>query len=310
MATSTSISTQLTSVPTELQPYITKTYSDAEIAKGAREGLLPTAQKLLTADYDTTYGDPLKKAGLAGSGRIANVSPLQNTIAQELQGMRTPDQYAMGTGSTALGLGALSSMLSPEQTQAYMSPYVQNVLNVNKDEAERDARRNLVNTNLAAARQGAYGGSRNLLAQTELDRNLQTKLGRIQAEGMQNAFEAAQKAQLAQAAGYGQLGQTFGQLGTAQQASDIDRIKTMGAYGDLQRAIQQQQLDAQYQDAMSKLNYPLTSLETMNNLIRGIPLTQSGKMESTTTPPPSFASQLGGMGLSGLALYNMFGNRP
>jgi hypothetical protein len=28
--------------------------------------------------------------------------------------------------------------------------------------------------------------------------------------------------------------------------------------------------------------------------------------QSTTTPAPSFASQLGGAGLSGLALYQMF----
>ena len=126
---------------------------------------------------------------------------------------------------------------------------------------------------------------------------------------MQNAFEAAQKAQLGQAAGYAGLGQTFGQLGTAQQATDIDRLKTQGAYGDLQRAIQQQQLDAQYKDLMEKLNYPVSSLETMSNLARGVPLTKTGMAESTTTPAPSFASQLAGMGLTGLSLYNMFGGR-
>ncbi len=298
MPTSTSISTALTDVPKVLQPYIT--------GKG---GILPTGQQLLTQDYSTVYGDPLKTAGLAGSGRVASISPMQQQIGAELSGMQTPGQFGMGTGAAALGLGALSSMLSPEQTQAYMSPYIQNVLNVNKEEAMRDAQKQLIGQNLASARTGTYGGARNLIAQTEADRNLQTQLGKIQATGMQNAFEAAQKAQLGQAAGYAGLGQTFGQLGTAQQASDIDRIKTQGAYGDMQRAIQQQQLDAQYQDLMAQLNYPLTRLETMNNLVRGVPLTQTGSTQSTTTPPPSFASQLAGMGLSGLALYNMFGNR-
>jgi hypothetical protein len=209
-------------------------------------------------------------------------------------------------------------MLSPQQTAMYMSPYQQNVIDINKQEALRDAQKGLMAGNLAAARsnQGTYGGARQLLAQTEQERNLQTKLGNIQATGMQNAFDAAQKAQLAQAAGYGQLGQTYGSLGqtygalgTAQQASDIDRIKTQGAYGDLQRGLQQQQLDAQYQDLMAKLNYPLTSIETMSNLARGVPLTQTASAGSQTTPPPSFASQLAGMGLSGLSLYNMFGNK-
>jgi hypothetical protein len=310
MATSTSISTALTDVPEVLRPYIT----------GAG-GVLPTAQTLLSKDYQTTYGAPLQQAGLAGSGRVAGLSPMQQQIGTQLGTMATPTQYGAGTGaaqlgvgSTALGLGALGSMLSPEQTAMYMSPYSQNVIDVNKQEALRDAQKGLMSGNLAAARQGTYGGARQLLSQTEQERNLQNKLGNIQATGMQNAFDAAQKAQLAQAAGYGQLGQTYGQLGqtygalgTAQQASDIDRIKTQGAYGDLQRGLQQQQLDAQYQDLMSRLNYPLTSIETMSNLARGVPLTQTATSGSQTTPPPSFASQLAGMGITGLGLYNMFG---
>jgi 23S rRNA A2030 N6-methylase RlmJ len=198
-------------------------------------------------------------------------------------------------------------MTDPTQTAQYMSPYVQNVIDTNKAEAMRDAQKQLVCANLASSRQGTYGGARNALMQSEADRNLQTKLGSIQSTGMQNAFDAAQKAQIAQAAGYTGLGQTLGQLGTAQQASDIDRIKTQGAYGDLQKATQQQQLDAQYSDLMAKLNYPVTSLETMNNLVRGVPLTQTGQSTTTATPPPSFASQLAGMGLTGLSLYNMFG---
>jgi hypothetical protein len=312
MATSTSIQTALTDVPEVLRPYIT----------GAG-GVLPTAQTLLSKDYATTYGDPLKAAGLAGSGRVAGLSPMQQQIGTQLSAMGTPTQFGSGTtatqlgvGSTALGLGALGSMIDPTLTQQYMSPYVQNVINVNKAEALRDAQKGLLAGNLAAARQGTYGGARQLLSQTEQDRNLQTKLGNIQATGLQNAFDAAQKAQIAQAQGYGQLGQTYGQLGqtygalgTAQQASDIDRIKTQGAYGDLQRGLQQQQLDAQYQDLMAKQNYPITNLETMNNLVRGVPLTQTATSGSQTTPPPSFASQLAGMGLTGLSLYNMFGNK-
>jgi hypothetical protein len=298
MATNTVSTSTLTDVPATLKPYVT----DAG-------GILPTAQTLLAKDYATTYGNPLAAAGLAGSGRVAGLSPMQQQVGTQLQGMTTPGQYNLGTGAAAMGLGALGSMLSPEQTQMYMSPYEQNVIDVNKQEALRDAQKGLVGQNMAAARQGTYGGARNMLAMTEADRNLQTKLGNIQATGMQNAFDAAQKAQLAQAAGYGNLGTTLGQLGTAQQASDIDRLKTQGAYGDLQRATQQQQLDAQYQDLMTKLNYPLSNLETMNNLVRGTPLTQTGQNQISTTPAPSFASQLGGMGLTGLSLYNMFGSK-
>jgi hypothetical protein len=296
MATTTNISTALSDVPATLKPYLTDT-----------GGILPTAQDLLKKGYNEVYGDPLDAARLSGSGRVAGLSPMQKQIGAELGGMKTPDQFAMGTGSAALGLGALGSMLSPEMTKMYMSPYEQNVIDVNKAEALRDAQKGLLSNNLASSRQGTYGGARQLLAQTEMDRNLQTKLGNIQATGMQNAFDAAQRAQLGQAQGYGQLGQTLGVLGTSEQASDIDRIKTQGAYGDLYRGVQQQQLDAQYQDMLAKLNYPISNLQTMNDLVRGAPITKVGESSSTTTPPPSFASQLAGMGLTGLSILNMFG---
>jgi hypothetical protein len=107
---------------------------------------------------------------------------MQQQIGTQLGQMATPTQFGTGTGaaqlgvgSTALGLGALGSMLSPEQTAMYMSPYSQNVIDVNKAEATRDAQKGLMSGNLAAARQGTYGGARQLLSQTEQDRNLQTK---------------------------------------------------------------------------------------------------------------------------------------
>ena len=315
MATSTSINTALTDVPEVLRPYITGT-----------GGVLPTAQSFFATPYLDRYKAPLEKAELYGSSRVPGKSVFQQKLETGLTALDaagTPSQFASGTtatglgaGSTALGLGALGSMTDATKTASYMSPYVQNVIDVNKAEALRDAQKGLIAQNLGAARQGTYGGARNVLAQTEADRNLQTKLANIQATGMQNAFDAAQKAQLAQAAGYGQLGQTYGQLGqtygalgTAGQASDIDRLKTIGAFGDLERAITQQQYDAKYQDLMSQINFPLTGAETMSNLARGVPLTQTATSGSQTTPPPSFASQLAGMGLTGLSLYNMFGNK-
>lgn len=296
MPTSTSVSSALTDVPTILQPYITGT-----------GGVLPTAQGITSQSYDQMYGNALKEAGLAGSGRVASLSPMQTQLGTNLQGMNVPEQYGQGTNAVQAGIGTLQGMTDAGQTQAFMSPYIQNVMDINKQEALRDAQKQLMGANLASSRQGSYGGARNALMQSEADRNLQTQMGKIQATGMQNAFEDARKSQLAQAAGYGQLGSTMGALGTAQQAGQMDIYKAQGAFGDLQRNVQQNQLDAQYQDLMARQNQPLVNVETMSNLARGIPLTQTGTTTTNTTPPPSFASQLAGMGLTGLSLYNMFG---
>jgi hypothetical protein len=284
-------------IPTELMPYFTGT--------GGVAGLLPKAQEIFSKDYATQYGDPLQQAGLAGTGRVAPMSAMQQQVGTQLGAMGTPGQFQTGYGSAGMGLGALGSMLSPQMTQQYMSPYTQNVVDVNKAEALRDAQKSLVGQNLQAARQGTYGGARQLLAQSEADRNLQTKLGQIQAQGMQSAFDAAQKAQLGSAAAYGTLGDVLTRSGTAQQASDIDRLKTMGAYGDLQRAYEQQGIDARYQDFLTRIGYPQQQLGSMADILRGVPISKVGESTTTTTPPPSFASQLGGMGLAGLSLFNM-----
>lgn len=74
-----------------------------------------------------------------------------------------------------------------------MSPYIQNVLDIQKREATGDAKRGQLMQDLGASRQGAYGGSRQLLAGMERERNLGQQMGDIQAKGLQSAYESAQQ---------------------------------------------------------------------------------------------------------------------
>lgn len=285
---------------------------------GGVPGLIPQAFTLYgkgtPADYAATYQQPLQAAGLyTGEQRVAGLTPGQLQVGAELAGMQTPGQFAMGTGAIGSGYAAASglpSLVDQGTLQQYMSPYTQGVVDVQKQKAIEDAQKTQLGASLGAARQGTYGGARQLLAQTERERALGQNLGDIQARGLQSAYEAAQKgieseraARLQQAQTYGTLGQQFGQLGTAQQASDIDRLKTLGAYGDYERAVQQQRTDIDYQNLLQRIQYPETQLEKLSGFIRGIPLTD--QTTQTTTPPPSFASQLAGIGLSGLSLYNL-----
>jgi hypothetical protein len=105
----------------------------------------------------------------------------------------------MGAARTSFGQQPLEQfrmagpqMFGSEQAQQYMSPYLRNVLDTQKREAVRDARQGQVVQDLGAARQGTYGGSRQLLAGLERERNLGQQLGDIEARGMQSAFENAQ----------------------------------------------------------------------------------------------------------------------
>ena len=271
---------------------------------------------------------PLIEQGLVGAGTIAPMSQFQQAVGTQLAGMTAPDQYALGTQAgqaSAAGLQALLGVQAPEFTSAaaqqYMSPYMQNVVDIQQRQAIDAARQAQLGGNLAAARQGTYGGARQALLQAQREAGLRTQLGDIQAQGLQRSYEQAQQqferdraaglqagqTRLAAAQGLGGLAQTFGGLGTQQLAGELDILKTQGAFGDLQRSITQQEIDVQRSALQDQAQYGMTQVGQLSNLLRGIPL--SDTTQTATTPPPSFASQLTGLGLTGLSLYNLLGNK-
>jgi hypothetical protein len=271
---------------------------------------------------------PLIEQGLVGAGTVAPMSQFQQALGTQLGGMTMPDQFALAEQSGqagAAGLQALLGVQAPEfgsaQAQQYMSPYMQNVVDMQQRGAIDAARQAQLGGNLAAARQGTYGGARQAILQGQRESGLRTQLGDIQAQGLQRSYEQAQQqferdrsaglqagqTRLAAAQGLGGLAQTFGGLGTQQLAGELDVLKTQGAFGDLQRSIAQQQMDAQRGELQDQAQYGMTQVGQLSNLLRGVPL--SDTTQQNTTPPPSFASQLTGLGLTGLSLYNLLGNK-
>lgn len=332
-------------VPAFLEPYYTGAPAvgkEGEAGyKAAVPGLIPKAYEFYSRPYQDVYGAGLQSLGLEGAGRIAGMSAGQQQVGAQLGAMGTPSQFGAatqygggagdvyqqltGVQAPTVGIGSITGQGVLGQ---YMSPYMQAVVDQQKSAALTDAQKSQLAQNLGAARQGTYGGARQLLATTEREKALQGQLGTIQATGLQNAYQQAlgqfnaenqlglqaqqanqsaalQAAQQRLAAGQGLAGLagTMGQLGVAQQSMDLDRLKTLGAFGDLQRGIQQQQIDAQYADAMKRMQYPEAQIQGISGVLRGVPLTDT--TQTVQTPPPSFASQLAGLGLSGLGLYNM-----
>jgi hypothetical protein len=186
--------------------------------------------------------------------RIADFTGAQNEVNQNIMGMETPGQFAFGSGlAAAAGQGSLDmanyqpgqfnvnqvnpgaidpmrmnnpQMFGQQQADQYMSPYMQNVIDVSKNEAIRDAEKTQMTADLGAARQGTYGGSRQLLAGLERERNLNRNLGDMQTRGLQMAYENAQS--------------QFGQDRNAQMNADSTNLQAglgqqrMGYEGDLQ----------------------------------------------------------------------------
>jgi hypothetical protein len=197
-----------------------------EYARPYFEGLMQRAGTTLTTDYQPygqeriagftpqqtqlqntianqqtpgQFGDASALAATAGLGslRAAQYTPGQfNTQQVNAQQVNAPTMQGAQTNYNP-NLDYFQ-MQGPQQfggmqAAQYMSPFVQQALEPQMREAITSARRGQVAQDLGAARQGTYGGSRQLLAGLERERNLGQQLGDIQSRGIQSAYENAQQ---------------------------------------------------------------------------------------------------------------------
>lgn len=145
--------------------------------------------------------------------RIAQFNPLQQQSFLGAKNMQTAPQLGQATNMAgAAGLAALNTdygapaqyqngtfgnlgintqNFNSDAAQQYMNPYMQNVVDIQKREANRAAGQQAVANAAKFAGAGAFGGSRQAIAQSEANRNLAQQLGDIQATGSNQAFQQA-----------------------------------------------------------------------------------------------------------------------
>ena len=243
--------------------------------------------------------------------RFADINPLQQQYMQGASQLGPSEQGQVGSGLAGMaGLGSMmQQQFGNEQAQQYMSPYMQNVLNVQKNEAMRDYARQLPGMSAAATRAGGLGGSRGAIMQSEAMRGLQNNLQGIQAKGMQDAYTNAQgqfnQDQARRLQGFGQAiqaGQTLGGLGQQQYDQTLGALNAQRTAGSDLNAAEQQRLSAQYQDFIDQQNHPYKQLGFMSDLLRGAPSGSSvqtvyGGQSNTGATLAGLAGGLGGLAL-------------
>jgi hypothetical protein len=230
----------------------------------------------------------------------------------------------------------------------YMDPYTQGVVDVQKREAQRMADMQSNQAAMASIGRGTFGGGREALMTGERDRNTQDLLNKIQMEGGTNAYNQALKAFEAEqgrglqaqttnvqsaleAAKLGQQGQQYaaglgkeiglaglqtglegakatGALSATEQMSNLERLKAQAASAGEQQAYQQEIDNLAYQQFMEAQDYERKLLEYQSNILRGT-AGALGTTQVAYAPAPSLASQIGGVGLAGLGLYNVLGGK-
>ena len=311
--------------PSSIQEYQT---GFAPVIAPYAEKLLGDAQ--LQTDIDQTpYMQYMRD-------RQAQFTPLQQQSFENAGLMQTAPQLGDATAMAGMaGLGALNTQytFNPYQTQqftgnnvqAYMSPYMQNVVARQLADAQRQSDIASQAQGAQAARSGAFGGSGFQLMRGQAAGNLARQKGDIQAKGLQDAYTQAMgqfnqsqaqnlagqqlNAQQQQfGAGLGLQGlQTamtgakgLADIGQTQYGQNLGLLDVQNKFGTQQQQQIQNQLNTEYQDFLNYQNYPYKQLGFMSDMIRGLPLTQQS--QTMYAQPPSMIQQAAGLGITGKAL--------
>ncbi len=339
-----------TNIPEYARPYVETMLGTTQQQLYNYETDPKTGQKFASSikGYTPFSEDPSKY--------FAGFSPMQEQSFRGAANLGTSPQLDTASGIAGLaGQRAMGTQYDPTQFNAqqvgtqdytgqnvgqYMNPYMQNVVDIQQREAQRQA--DIMGTQRAgqAVKAGAFGGSRAGVMEAEAARNLAMQKGDIQAQGQNAAFQNAQQqfntqqqrdlqAQMANqgaglqtqqlgeqskqyGAGLGMQGlQTglqaagqLGQLGQTQYGQQVGNIGLQNQMGAQQQAQQQGILNQQIQNYAMAQQYPQQQLAFMSNMLRGLP------MQSTTTnmyqAAPSNVSQLAGLGTAGIAGLGMY----
>lgn len=285
----------------------------------------------------------------AGQQALGSATTTTGEAADVLRGADTRGQFAAAQQAANLAaMGTLQSAqpIGQQQIQQYMNPYTNLVLGQQLDEMSRQAQIQQQGLNAQAVRSGAFGGSRQGIAQQELNRNLMQTQNQAIAQSLQGgygqALSTAQQQQQAGLGAYGQLGQLgqgigslagqqfgigsqmasqlgqfggqMGQIGmqqaalgqSAQQLGQGD-VNFLYNLGSQQQKQQQAVLDAQRASTMQTALQPYQQLAFQSDIYKGAPSSQMA-ITSQQAPTPSPFQQIAGLG-TGLVSAAAIGNR-
>jgi hypothetical protein len=291
----------------------------------------PYAQDLLgqaKALTDVEYNPYMQYQG----ERQAQFSPLQQQSFNNAALMQTAPQLGDATSMAGLaGLGALNTQytfnpanFTSANAQALMNPYMQNVVDIQKREAQRQSDIAGTQQQGQATKAGAFGGGRDAIMRAERERNLGMQMNDIQSQGLNNAYNQAmqqfntqnqlnaQQSQFGAGLGLqglqtaGSMANTLGQLGNTQYQQNMGINQMQNQYGLQQQQQMQGDINNKYQDYLNAQNYPYKNLSFMSDIIRGVPLTQTGS--SIYQAPPSTMQNITSLGLGAAGISKLMAN--
>ena len=291
-------------------------------------------QKLIGTAEDEAYG---REYPTYGYERIAGFSPEEQAgFGARQQMFETGDplgQYAAetlvndpGYQERGFDFGTFNQG-DADKIQSYMSPYMQNVVDVEQQAAQDEYARQGMRSDAERIASGARGGYREAVEQSVGRAQQGRVMAGIQARGSQRAFENAQQqferdrgaaitaARMGDASALQAAQQRMArsaqasQLASQGQARAVQRVEELEKAGLMQRDMEQSRLDLDYEDFMRQANYPKAQMSWLSGMLSGVP---GGMQTYTQSPGPSLGSQLLGLGIgaAGLKQLGLAGNAP
>lgn len=238
--------------------------------------------------------------------RVAGFTPDQLAAFEATRNI-VGSSGALASLTPTLTLGGVASSLDLAQRlpdvniQEYMSPYTQAVLDpAIRDIEERAARRRL-ELGQQAARTGSFGGSRQAIAESELERGTQRTIGEESARLRQQAYNQAlqqfredqQRIPQLYSGALGQLGTGLAQTG-GRLATEAQPLLNIGG---MQQALGQQNLNVLRQAFEEERDYPLRGIEVLRGALGLTPQSLGiGSVGTSVAPSPNvLGSVLGGI---------------
>ena len=289
--------------------------------------------KNLTLPGGFASGSALAQAG--GQGALSTVPTAlqygQQGAQYGAQGTKYGDLGStMGIAASRAGDMYAQQATSPEAMQQYMSPYMKNVVDYQKEQAVRDYQIQAPQMAAQAVGSGAFGGNRLALQQSEANRGLQNRLAGIDATGQQQAFQAAQQAQQfgaglgLQGLQAGMQGQQVGLagLGTAMQGSQVGLQGVSGAQQgyagatqaggtlgniaaqEAQARLAQAQLKNQF--GLQQQQFPYQQQQYAQAMMSNLPFQSASQTNQQYTSPPNLLNQGLNLGLGALGAYTLY----
>jgi hypothetical protein len=184
-----------------------------------------------------------------------------------------------------------------------MTPYLQSVLNPQYAAARREADISAQQLQSQYGKAGAYGGSRQGVAEAELQRGLLDRINNITGTGYNQAFQQAQDQFNTE------QGQQMAAAGQAQRYG-LDVLGAQRTGGAEQRAIEQQGISADLAQFTEERDDPKRNLLFMQSLLQGLPLETQTYSSYEPSGLQSLAGTLGVGNDINKLLQEMFNIKP